>query len=364
MAFLARGEKPSILTSTRTPIELDMRSATKNLRAKTLDALKNAAKKAFDEYQNILSADKDGLPLSHIHVFYGSPWQDSRPVSVYIKRKAPFVVTPRFLQSVVAKEETDFQKKHAEDAGKPLMVDNAILGLTLNGYPVENPYQKNVLELSCSIFMSVVEESFVKDVERIIHNAFHVREIGRTALPLAYISVMRNLVPKDKDFLVACTGEEVTELSHVSAGVLETSVTFPAGVHALARSLSGKAGGSAAVALSLTRLHVDEHNEPEWTGVVSAHIAEVSDLWKQQYETACKQLSQGAPLPKTVFVMGEKTSSELFRTAISGGDQSVLPFDEENMADSFGQTSAANDALLMAESLFLMSLERHPLSRV
>ncbi len=289
---------PKVLWNTRVSFPVSKDVTISDLQIHTVRTLKKVTKEAVKHLPK--------EPLHSIFCFYGAPWHISKPVTTTLHRETTFTVTKKLLEALIRKEEEIFISRQ----NKAKLIGSNITKISLNGYEVSNPYQKNVKKLSCSLLMSAIAEQFVADIESVIHQHIRVIEIRHNVLPLAIASVIRDIMPHDSSFVSIVVGEEITEVSVVKQGELANTVTFPAGKHTAFRPLANT--HSPAVTLSLIRLHANKKHTPEWKSSVIKHIETARSIWSDYLSKALTELSVHLPLPKTVLVMSDIDSRLLF----------------------------------------------------
>jgi len=339
----------------------------------SIDQLEKSILKALREVSTIARKEILGKMLTNIVCVYGAPWHISKHVSISINRDTPFSVTPKFLESVVAKEEEEILRTTARQETPTdgiRIVDKTITHIRLNGYSVDVPYQNNVKHMTASLFLALVQNSFIENIESVIHKSVHIKTITHTVLPLAIFSVLRGVMPKEKEFLAVSITEELTEIILSKKGELQATLSFPAGKHTLLRAMQAT-GQEYQVALSLSRLHLDKSGEPEWTSHVEKHIEQTRDTWISMFTDALRKIAVDSPLPKTIMFVSDTTSRDLFATYVSNQtidltntgtpeQLATIIFDEGPLSDLLDiPTKYPHDSILETEVLHASSIVRN-----
>ncbi len=363
--FSRQNNKPFIHWIDRISIPSEVKLSLDALEKKIYVSLTDLSKRAAQAAQ--------GKNVVGITCIYGAPWHVSKQVAISIQRDTPFTVTEKFLDSVIKKEEEEliaYAKTQQLFSNGAHIADKVITNIRLNGYPVTEPYQSNIKHLSCSLFLTVLEDTFVHKAERIIQKVTHIRAINHSVTPLAAFAVLRDVMPNDKDFIAVLIGEEITEVFTSKKGELQNIISFPCGKHSLLRSMQQQ-GTDYHIALSMTNLHLNDHGEPEWGSSIKKQIQETREVWLSMFTDALKKLSVEAPLPKTIMFMSDETSRGLFAEYVktkpqlttgpgTTGEFVPIIFDQGALADLVGmQEGQKRDSILEAGVLYTDARSRN-----
>lgn len=284
----------------------------------SLPHLLQATQKTLEHIAREAYTNTNTRSCERIICLYGAPWHFSQSVRILIERDTPFTVTPKFLHSLIEKEERTLAKEletatHGE-LGKPVLCDRAITHIALNGYPVTNPYQKHITRLACAVSLSISPETFVHTVHKTIQNIFPGKTIIESTVARAASIALQKNPSTPHDFVLLLISGEVTEINLINNGEVRSTASVPVGTHALLQACAHERDHT--LALSLVDLHIDGHGDPEWSSKITKRVAEQSALWTDAVLHALDTFSAHNTIPKTAYIFGDRRFRSLFNNHI------------------------------------------------
>ncbi len=285
----------------------------------------------------LVRIERDGQPLlsgrqkiQSVTAVYASPWFGSETQIVRYKKDAPFVVSESLLLDLSAKAGERFRAKeptaNVSTAAKGSALDTtnarhvleqSIMQVRLNGYETGKPVGKKAEAVELTLFLSITSRWLIERVEKSIAERYGSVPLKHFACNHMLFSVLRDLYADVENFLFLHVGGEISDVSLVSHGILQTTVSFPFGIHTLIRRTARSLQTVAGEARTLLRVNAPKiSSSPDSAKEARASdlamlkrlehaIADSRDEWQTAFTEALTHGSQNAFLPPTLFIVAE-----------------------------------------------------------
>lgn len=267
LARVAPNRHPTIYYSVRIPIELrDHRAADEDM----LEALNSVGAMLIRQGAPALRKATGSGSVSQVLMSIGSPWQETQIRTQAIAMGHPFTFTKTLLGDTIAQMDG-----HTHDRVRS---GEFVIATLLNGYEVANPFGKRANRADLIVLSSTVDKNAALTAHEAVRSLFHTEDIEVTAFaPLSY-TVLRDLYPHEKEYLVLSVSGESTDIALVKNGLLVAVTTAAHGLHHLksGKPISLREGKGPA--------------EQEWITSLAA---------------ALRTLASERALPRTVFLLTE-----------------------------------------------------------
>jgi hypothetical protein len=160
-------------------------ASTKDEILKTIDL---GTQKIVSEAIKMLSEANKTIKIKEVVVVLGSDTYDTYIKDLIIEKDQPFILTKdQFNKSL----EKHAEVINAEKAGK-LVLEKDVTNVSINGYSLQNPFNKKVNKLSTSFYASFVEEKLIEDITQIIKKNIHISDIHFKTYTLNKFNLIRN----------------------------------------------------------------------------------------------------------------------------------------------------------------------------
>lgn len=283
-ATLTKGGLPRLHYSTRVPIELHDREMIALDMLKALGVLGN---KLINEGAPVLRKAVGAGKVDAVLASIGSPWQETRVRSEIIEKIKPFTFTKGLLDEAV--------KKGTEVPDGRLPSGELVVATLLNGYETRNPFGKRAERAELVVLSSTIDRSMAEGMRDVLSHLYHTKDIEISAFaPVAY-TVLRDLYPHEKDFLVLHVSGEATDLALVKRGILVDVASITSGVNGLERA--ARRGEP----LSMT---ASGESAPKVVKVTGSDMAKKA--WLDALTSCLKDFSVKRALPRTVFLLADE----------------------------------------------------------
>ncbi len=190
------------------------------------------------------------------------------------------------------------------------------MSVKLNGYNVKNPVGKKTKDLEMPIFVSLSEEIFIKEVERVINASFHFKSIKFSSFLMSSFAVARDMFINQDKFLLINIGGEITDISMIKKDILKDNASFPMGVNFLIRGLVKDLKVDSKEARSLLHLYKDDHATLNTNQKLSQVIEPLKKTWLKNFQETLNNLSHDISIPSTVFITVDQNLAEFFSQII------------------------------------------------
>ncbi|MBA3550778.1 hypothetical protein H0W32_01045 [Patescibacteria group bacterium] len=309
---------PTILYAHREPIAYQQHTTSKQL-------LKNMIKLLDSVAGNL---HKTGLlhirQRFHVHnikrcfCVFSSPWYISHTRNMKISEEKPFVVTRKYIDDLIRKEEDDFIKTLKEGKYEQMfgsdtrLLEKKIIHTKLNGYEVDHPLNKKAKELEITFFSSFVAHEIIMSVEDALLKHFHFKSVDFHSYALASWSAVRDMYPTTTDFLFIDITGEVTDIMLTQAGILSETITFPLGRSMIIRKIVDELKVSPEVAVSFLSVFAKGSLEEKFMKKMQDLLKSSLDYWIESCLKTINILKESHIISRKVFITADADVAHLF----------------------------------------------------
>lgn len=291
---------PTIIKSVRAEVisreELDFKTFTSDM----LDALGSTARMLYDS--------KLGAP-EEIHCVLASPWYLSETRVVKLAREHSFAFTQKIADELLEKEilslKEDYDKKYGNVKTTPQVIEHNVMGVSLNGYLVDDPFGKRSRSVEMHLAISLSPKSVLDKIEKTISNTFHHIPVTFSSFVMSsYLAVREKYITPDS-YLLLDIGGEITDVAIITKGILKASLSFPFGKKTFFKYIC-------------TKLEIEERDAVELfnlysTGTLSDRkkkkaeqlFQSIENSWGEAFRACIGTLPHTLRLPSTIFLTAD-----------------------------------------------------------
>lgn len=249
-----------------------------------------------------------GRRVRRVAFAFSSPWSATQTKVATIERPEPFVLTKAMADEVIAEAEKAFEAETLNTtpdgvADKLATMERRVIQVSLNGYPVADPYGKKARRVDISFFTSIAPKAVIDKVFETSMKAYHPKGTNAYSFPLVAFSLLRDMYHDVDDFVFLDVGGELTDVSIVKNGLIVESASFPLGANFLMRSVSKAFATSPEQSESLLRLHFEEHGDANLAEKLAPVLAGASKEWTSELHGLLSKLSDTMSLPQRLFLI-------------------------------------------------------------
>lgn len=273
--------------------------------------------------------EKEGLPklgkgshkISTIYCVLSSPWYLAETKVIRITREKEQIVTKKFLDEIIQKEEQRFEDESANGEyahmfGSDIeIVERKIIQAKLNGYEVGSPVGKSAHLIEIALFTSLASKKILDVVSKHVHKHFGVRNITFHTFSLATFSTVRDIFPNLNDLILVDVTGEITEVALVTQGVMSEAASFPNGRSALIRTLSKELRATPEIVGSLLKMSRESHVDPASAPRMEKIIENYKKTWSSELASILAGFAKNIVLPTRIVVTAEESASSIYSSA-------------------------------------------------
>ena len=313
---------PVIIKSTRTDIvtrkELDFNLFLKDM----ILALGFASRNLYQS--------KLGAPDEIVCVL-ASPWYISETRQIKMSKEHSFTFTKNIVNELIEKEmsslQSIYQNKYGDIKSAPEIIEHPIVGISLNGYQVEDPMGKKTRSIEMNMIISLSPKLCLDKIKETISKSFHNTPISFSSfMASSYLSVRDRYMNHDS-YLLVDIGGEITDIAIISKGILKDSLSFPYGRKSLFRDISNK--------LKIELRDVKEILNLFNKGVLSEKeerrlvpvLLSIEEKWGKSFRECISTLPRTLTLPSVMFLTIDADVKDWFVKVINNEEyiQSMVP---------------------------------------
>ncbi len=269
-AYYREGEIPRLVYALREPIEI--RNGEKP-EAAMLRTLQKTGEKLIREGAPALYRASGSGTADTVLASISAPWQETDVRVEELEEKTPFTFTHDSMDSILA-------RASRTKAGR-VLVDASPTSVLLNGYASNAPYGKECTRASVTVLTSTISESVSLESARVLRALFHTRNILLIAGASVRYQSVQAAFPHERDYLILDGSGPEVSVALVRGGHLAETVDLKGVIHE------------------------------------EAH-------WPREVRVAFKDIGQGFPLPRLIFMIGSEERARALVDALLLPDVSVL----------------------------------------
>ncbi len=208
------------------------------------------------------------LEINEVFCFFSSPWYESDIRNLFFDEKKEMVFTKKYLKEKI--------KNPKIDSKNNFIIEDKILSIYLNGYEIDNPYNKKFNNLKISFYRSFIQNKTKEIIENIVADYFKTKKIAFYSHPISMLTVLKNNYHPIDNFTLFDIGGEIVEISNYKNGIFEELVTLPKGFNYLVKELALKENAGKNNIYSKIKLIADnELKDPQ----LEEDILRISKKW-------------------------------------------------------------------------------------
>jgi len=313
---------PTIIKTTRTDI-VDRKEMDFNLFLN--DMILALGFTSRDLYESKLGAPDE------IVCVLASPWYISETRLIKMAKEHSFNFTTKVVDELLEKEinslKSVYQNKYEEVEGAPEVIEHPIVGVSLNGYHVDDPLGKKTRSIEMNMVISLSPKICLDKIREIVSKSFHHTPISFSSFMVAsYISVRDRYMNHDS-YLLLDIGGEVTDVGIVSNGVLKDSLSFPYGRKTFYRDVCEKLNIELRDAHEMFDLYSHGTLSDKQKTKLTPVLDYAEKYWGQSFRECINTLPRTLTLPNVMFLTVDSDVKDWFVKVINNEEyiQSMVP---------------------------------------
>ncbi|OGD68343.1 hypothetical protein A2996_00300 [Candidatus Campbellbacteria bacterium RIFCSPLOWO2_01_FULL_34_15] len=334
LVSLRKNKKPKILYNVRKSMafkeDLDINKFTASM-IRTLSSVVADVERKGISHLNFRSLKNK--EIRDAFCFFSSPWYISQTQVVKLEEKEKFFITNEMIKDILEKEKSDFIKNNEKffgDGSDVEFMDSKVIQVRLNGYRVEDPFKKKTNDAEVVVYLSLISSDVEEKVKQVIAKPFHLDNIYSHSFTLAGFLSLRDIFEFEDDFVFLDISGEVTDVSFVKNDSLRETETFPVGRNAFIREILKDFKTNYSSAVSMINVYKAGNIDSDNSKKIEASLNKVRKSWVKYLENSMFELSHGAILPRTIFVIADEDLGEILINIIQEEKFTKLVFPDYN----------------------------------
>ena len=249
--------------------------------------------------------------IDRILISIAAPWQETHTRPERVNNPSGFRFTRRMMDDMV--------KKITVPPPGRTQTNKMVVATLLNGYEVTDPFGKTAHSAEIIALSSSVTDEVAHAITAVVRKTFHTDKIELTAFaPVAYV-VLRDLFPKEDNFLVMDVTGEATDLALVRQGLLVEVESISCGLNLLRRAAIEAGITTVSSAKSLQTVNEVALVDMEHNGTFTAHMRDARDEWLRNLSKAFQALAVQYALPRMIFLLADEEALGFLKQVLNDG---------------------------------------------
>jgi hypothetical protein len=308
-----------------------------------------AGKIQSEGLKKINSKEKGNILMDRVFYVFSSPWSTSQTKTIRIKEAKAFKVTENYLNKMIDEQEKKF-KTEISEIGK--IIEKKIIQVKINGYAVNDFYNKTTKDLEVSVFFTVVPEEILKNVGDAVAKTFNIKNVWCHSLALSVFSLIRNLFPQKDDFIHIDVSEEMTDIFIIKDNIIASTATLPLGRNDFIRELSAILKVSEIIADSMIKMHCAKSNDEFASLKLAVAMDQAAKNWMTKMFEVLDSFKKDMFISDTIFLIANNDLTPFLKDKLQKQDFKVLLIDNKKIKPPM----IGDDVIFKLELMFLDNL--------
>ena len=291
---------PTIIKSARTEVATRDDVKFSVLLDDMLEALDATAKALYD--------GKVGAP-DEIACVLASPWYLSETRIIKMTRDHSFQFTSKLADEMLEKEiaslNSIYEKKYGSIKSAPEVIEHHVMGVSLNGYLVDEPIGKRSRSVEMHMVISLSPKQVLDKIRKTLSNTFHHIPASFSSFVMSSYLAVREKYVTPESYLLLDIGGEVTDVAIITKGILKASLSFPFGKRTFFKYMC-------------TKLEIEQRDAEELFNLWSAGtlgerkkakveplFKSIENSWGEAFRACIGTLPHTLTLPSTIFLTAD-----------------------------------------------------------
>ena len=257
--------------------------------------------------------------FSSVVVTFSSPWLTLKTREIHLAKDNAFVLTKRFVNDIVSKEEEIFKKdleKSTEEnsEGQFEIIESSMVHTKINGYTINDVIGRKTKSLDAFLYMSAISKNVRGKISDIILKHTHIpkENISMHSFLLVMFSTIRDNFSKNSDFMYMDVNSEVSDIVLVTDDVIRSVVSFPFGRNTIIRQISKIFNVNLEIAQSQMTLYMVGKVSDSLNESMNKLLIDLESEWAVYIEDALFTISPSMVFPAKLFFATDQDTSSIF----------------------------------------------------
>jgi hypothetical protein len=185
----------------------------------------------------------------------------------------------------------------------------------INGYSLQNPFNKEVKNLSVAFYASFIDKKIIEDIEKIVKNSLHSKVHFKT-YTLNKFNALRNTFLNVGNYISIDVGEKYTDVFVVENNALKYRKYFDFGSQQFMDEIAAKCSLDTKIVSSEISMSILGELKNSCKPEIEAGLAEQKKKWVNMLISEVID-KDNITIPPRVFISSEPKISPLFAQILS-----------------------------------------------
>lgn len=301
--YYIKGSTPTVCFTTKADVVV---REGEDINSAMLRALEAIGTDLIERGAPILRRETGSGKVDGVIVSVGGTWQETHVRTEVIQTGKPFVFSERLIRQA--------SEKSAELPEERVSLGQSVIATILNGYDVPDGIGKKVNRAEIVILSSSLDEHITGELRARIKKLYHTHDISFVAFAPVAFTVLRDLYPHEKDFLVLSVAAEGTDMAFVKSGLLVDVGTFPHGINKLLDATRS----AEQMTIEEESEFLSNPNSPEYVNQdrnaqFSLRAEAAKKEWLQGFADLIRIFAEKHPLPRSLFLISDPTTRDYLK---------------------------------------------------
>lgn len=274
------------------------------------DLLKNldiGMQKIVSEGLVTLSENNKTAKIKEVVVCLGAELYDSYIKDLVIEKEQNFVLTKDQFEKAIQKHA---EVVKAENDGK-VILEKDVTNVSINGYSIQNPFNKKVKKLDVSFYASFVDKKLTEDIEKIISKNINVSKISFKTYTLNLFNVIRRSFLNANNYVSIDVADNYTNIFVVENNALKYRKCLDVGYKDFIKKISDKCNIEPNIVTSDVKMATSGESNQSCNLEIEKELKEQKNNWINLIVSEIID-KDGINIPSRVFLTANKSISNIF----------------------------------------------------
>lgn len=328
------------------------------------DLFLNDMLKALNKTADELYKSKIGSP-SGIYCVLASPWYISETRTIKMSKESSFVFTSKIADSLVEKEIQSlseiYNKKYGGVNSLPEVIEHLTMGVTLNGYLVDEPLGIKSKSVEMKMIISLAPSICLDKIKKTLFKTFHTRNVSFSSFATSSFLAIRDKYINSDSYLMIDISGEITDISIVNNHILNTTISFPFGKKAFFKYICSKLNIEHRDAQELFNLYNSGIISDKFKDKLVPLFQSIENSWVESLEGCIKTIPSIISLPNNMFLTSDDdirkwffnvlSNNQYINSIVNSRKSNVITLDGPEFLPICNVKNGVCDPFLMIESI-------------
>lgn len=264
--------------------------------------------KALGTTADALYKSKLGAPDEIVCVL-ASPWYLSETRIIKMTREHSFEFTSKLADELLEKEisalDASYKNKYGTTKSAPEVIEHHVMGVSLNGYLVDEPLGKRSRSVEMHMVISMSPKYALDKIRKTLAGTFHHIPVSFSSFVLSSFLAVRDRYIVPDSYLLLDIGGEITDVAIITKGILKASLSFPFGKRTFFKYICTKLEIEPRDAEEIFNLFSQNTLAIRKRKKVEPLFQSIENSWGEAFRQCIGTLPHTLTLPSTIFLTAD-----------------------------------------------------------